>query len=374
MAPNVNNSTQAFTITVQAHNVPPTFTASSPPAVNENSGAVTIAHWASYTPGAGSNPAGEALLRYNVTAISNPSLFSAAPAIDNNGTLTYTPAANTSGTSTFTVTAQDAGGTANGNDTSAPQTFTVTVNFVNQPPTFTLAGNPPTVNQNAPAQSVTNFATGISAGPANESNQSLLGFTITETGSTGNLTFTTPPAINLANGTLTYQPAPGTAGTATFNATLTDNGSNVAPNVNNTTHSFTITVAQTSVTIGNQTLSHTQGNLTINLLPTGTYQVQEAGTQAWFVAHNVGLFFTGNYTPKLRRHQREVAQGQSQPIWLAVVLRQAQRPTLGMGRHGGERQRRAGRVRSIQSTGSIPTCSGAPPPAATPMPCSRASV
>ena len=110
------------------------------------------------------------------------------------------------------------------------------------------------------------------------------------------MTFTTPPAINLSTGTLTYQPAPGTAGTATFNATLTDNGSNVPPNVNNTTHSFTITVAQTSVTIGNQTLSHTQSNLTINLLPTGTYQVQEAGTQAWFTAHNLGLFFTGNYT------------------------------------------------------------------------------
>ena len=316
-------------------------------------------------------PRGRSTVALQFTAIGNAALFSAPPAIGNNGTLTYTPAANSSGTSTFTVTAQDAGGTANGSDTSAPQTFTVTVNFVNQPPTFTLAGNPPTVNQNAPAQSVTNFATGISAGPANESGQSLLGFTISQTGSTGTLTFTTPPAINLANGTLTYQPTPGTAGTATFNATLTDNGSNVAPNVNNTTHSFTITVAQTSVTIGNQTLSHTQSNLTINLLPTGTYQVQSAGTQAWFTAHNQGLFFTGNYTQNY---------GGTNEKWLKGNLNQYGLPWYFVKPNGqlwawdGTPVSASGALSLLwtRSIGSIPTCSGARPPAAMPTHCSRA--
>ncbi len=198
VAPNVNSNTQSFTIAVSPPNTPPTFTASSPAPVNEDSGTVTLPNWATYTPGAG-DPTVEALLRYNVTAVSNAALFSTPPAIDNNGTLTYTPAANASGTSTFTVTAQDAGGTSNGQDTSAPQTFTITVNFVNDAPTFTLA-SVPTVNENAPAQTVANFATNLSAGPPNESSQTLVGFTITPTGSTGNLTFTTPPAINLATG------------------------------------------------------------------------------------------------------------------------------------------------------------------------------
>ena len=52
--------------------------------------------------------------------------------------LTYTPAANAFGTATITLDLKDNGGTANGGvDTSAPQTFTITVNNVNQPPSFT---------------------------------------------------------------------------------------------------------------------------------------------------------------------------------------------------------------------------------------------
>ena len=61
----------------------------------------------------------------------NPSLFSAQPAIAADGTLTYTPAPNAHGVANVTVRAQDSGGTANGGrDTSAPCTFTITVNGV----------------------------------------------------------------------------------------------------------------------------------------------------------------------------------------------------------------------------------------------------
>jgi len=68
----------------------------------------------------------------------NPSLFSAQPAIGGNGTLTYTPAANASGVANVTVVAQDSGGTLyGGSDTSAPQTFAITVNAVNDCPTAT---------------------------------------------------------------------------------------------------------------------------------------------------------------------------------------------------------------------------------------------
>jgi hypothetical protein len=72
-----------------------------------------------------------------VTNVSNPALFSSFPSVSTNGTLTYTPATNATGTSTFTLDVQDNGGTANGGqDTSAPQTFTVTVG---QAPAITSA-------------------------------------------------------------------------------------------------------------------------------------------------------------------------------------------------------------------------------------------
>ncbi len=186
------------TITVAPINQPPTFTASNPPAGTENSGPATVSGWAVFTPGV----PGETVVAYTVTAVGTPSLFSAGPAVDASGNLTYTPATNVIGTSTFTVTVQESGGTANGGqDTSAPQTFTITVNVVNQPPTFTLAGNPAAVNEDASLQTVSNFATNMKVGPANEiGHQTLVGFTVAQTASTGGLTFATAPTINVATG------------------------------------------------------------------------------------------------------------------------------------------------------------------------------
>jgi hypothetical protein len=65
----------------------------------------------------------------------NPSLFSAQPAVSPDGTLTYTPAPNACGVANVTVVAKDSGGTANGgHDTSAPCTFAINVNGVNDAP------------------------------------------------------------------------------------------------------------------------------------------------------------------------------------------------------------------------------------------------
>ncbi|HEY2950993.1 MAG TPA: Ig-like domain-containing protein [Verrucomicrobiae bacterium] len=65
----------------------------------------------------------------------NPALFSVQPAVSVNGTLTYTPAPDANGTAMVTVLLKDNGGTANGGrDTSAPQTFLITILPVNDPP------------------------------------------------------------------------------------------------------------------------------------------------------------------------------------------------------------------------------------------------
>ncbi len=122
------------TITVSAVNDQPGFVAAHPPGVAEDSGAHTVPGWAVFEPGA-ANENTQSVLAYTVSGVTNPSLFSAQPAVDPTGTLTYTPAADGFGTSDFTVTVQDNGGVAAGGvDTSDPQGFTITVNPVNDAP------------------------------------------------------------------------------------------------------------------------------------------------------------------------------------------------------------------------------------------------
>ncbi|MFO1349402.1 MAG: Ig-like domain-containing protein [Gammaproteobacteria bacterium] len=70
-------------------------------------------------------------LSFQITANSNAALFAVAPAVNPTGTLSYTPAANANGTATLSLVIKDNGGTANGGvDTSAAQSFTITVGAV----------------------------------------------------------------------------------------------------------------------------------------------------------------------------------------------------------------------------------------------------
>ena len=155
--------------------------------------------------------------------------------LNSDGSFNYTPNANFNGQDTFTYKAND------GNLDSNVATVTITVNAINDPPSFTIAANPPAVPQDAGPQTVLNFATNISPGP-NEAGQ-ILTFNVTPSGSTGTLTFSTAPAIDATTGTLTYTATNGTNGTATFSVTLSDNGSNTPPNSNTSAAQlFTITV------------------------------------------------------------------------------------------------------------------------------------
>src|SRR3989442_11785352 len=115
-----------------------------------------------------------------VVSTTNTAMFSVPPAIAANGTLTYTPAPTANGSATVTVQVHDDGGTANGGvDTSAAQTFTISVNAVNNAPSFTKGANQ-TVNEDAGGQTVVGWATAISAGPANEAAQ-VLNFLVSNT-------------------------------------------------------------------------------------------------------------------------------------------------------------------------------------------------
>jgi VCBS repeat-containing protein len=115
------------TITITALNDPPVFTKGPNQSVSQGASQQTVPNWATGIMIGANNPFHDQTLNFVVTT-DHPELFVQAPAISPDGTLTYQPAAGVTGTATVTVVLHDSGGTANGgSDTSAPQTFTITV-------------------------------------------------------------------------------------------------------------------------------------------------------------------------------------------------------------------------------------------------------
>jgi VCBS repeat-containing protein len=215
---NNQSPTQQFTITVTAVNDVPSFTKGADQNLNEDAGAQSVSGWATAISKGPSDESAQTLT-FTVTNDNN-ALFSGQPAVSPTGTLTYTPASNAVGSATVSVSLSDSGGTANGGvDTSAVQTFTITVNAVNDAPSFTTAGNQ-TVLEDAGAQMVNGFVTSSSPGPADESAQVV---TVSVTGTNNNALFSALPAIDAA-GTLTYTPGVNANGVATVTVHATDDG------------------------------------------------------------------------------------------------------------------------------------------------------
>ncbi|MFN0145908.1 MAG: beta strand repeat-containing protein, partial [Dehalococcoidia bacterium] len=333
---NDTSPAQSFVINVTAVNDAPSFTAGPNQSVDQDSGAHAVNPWAT-TVSAGAANEGAQTLTFAVTSNSTPGLFSAGPAISPSGALTYTPAAGQTGTATISVTLSDNGGTANGGvDTSAAQSFTITVLVVNTPPTavddpatvledagataipvlandtdpdggpmlvqsvtqpangavaitgggtgltyapalnycntppgttldtftYTLNGgstatvsmtvtcvndapsftavNPPTVVEDAGAQSIASWITGFSPGPANESTQTALAYPVSNVSNPA--LFSAGPAV-AADGTLTYTPAANASGSSTFQVRVQDSGGTADGGVDlSPLQTFTVTV------------------------------------------------------------------------------------------------------------------------------------
>ncbi len=212
-----SSALQTFTITVMAVNSAPAFTKGADQTVREDDGAQSVPGWATAI-SAGPPDESAQLVTFYVSN-NNVALFSAQPSIAANGTLTYAPAANANGSATVTVQLHDNGGTANGGiDTSAAQTFLITVLAVNDAPSF-VKGADQTVLDNAGPQSIPGWATFISAGPANESGQTVV---FHATAADASL-FSVQPSI-APNGTLTFTPAYPSGGSTIVTVTLQDNG------------------------------------------------------------------------------------------------------------------------------------------------------
>ncbi|MBI1315113.1 hypothetical protein GC176_27800, partial [bacterium] len=209
------------------------------------------------------------------------------PASDFNGTpgvLTAT-LIETGGATPATGTAVDisAGGATGGITiySAASVTLSTSITAVNDAPSITLAGNQ-TVDQGTGAHSVSNFATGFSAGPANESSQMIADFIVSND---NNGLFSVQPDI-ANNGTLTFTLAAGVNGTATVTVQVQDDGGVANSGVDTSTaqtFDITVTPAQTTVTLSGSTLTITDadgGNsaddLTISYSG-GTYTLTDAG-------------------------------------------------------------------------------------------------
>ena len=115
------SDTANVNVTITAINDTPSFTKGADQTINEDAGAKTVNGWASSI-SAGPNESNQTL-DFIVTNDNNQ-LFSAQPSVATDGTLTYKSAANAFGNATVSVKLHDNGG---GQDTSAAQTFKITV-------------------------------------------------------------------------------------------------------------------------------------------------------------------------------------------------------------------------------------------------------
>jgi hypothetical protein len=225
-----NVVSRTFTVTVNPVNQPPTLNALANVSINENAGLQTV-NLAGITSGA-TNEADFLTVTAsssNTGLIPTPTVNYTSP--NTTGLITFAPANDANGSAIITVTVND-GGTSNN---IVSQTFTVTVNPVNQPPTL----NPPadiTLNENAGQQTVN--LSGITSGAANESQ------TLTVTASSSNTGLIPTPAVTYTSpnttGSLRFTPVTNSYGAATITVTVNDGGTSN----NIVSHAFTVTVNQ----------------------------------------------------------------------------------------------------------------------------------
>ena len=170
-----------------------------------------------------------------ILSTDTPSLFSSQPSMTPAGRLSFKPALNSNGVANVTITMKDSGGTLRGGIDSAVTNITITVTAVNDAPSFKRGTNV-TVVENCGLVTISNWATNISPGPANEAWQTV-SFVATNTNPT---LFSVQPAVS-PTGTLTFTPAQDSNGTAIVYLQLQDNGG--TPGVSNSiTQSFIISV------------------------------------------------------------------------------------------------------------------------------------
>lgn len=213
-------STTVF-LSVNSVNDAPVFDPVSDVNSDEDAGVVTIQNWARnvFAGPIGSadeitGPTAQAL-DFQFTFISGDAgLLTADPTatvVGSTASLSYTSVADASGSSVWSVRLHDDGPTAGALDNpfSQTQTFTLTVDSVNDAPTF-IAGPLVAVNEDSGPATV-QWATQISPGPADESGQSVQFEVTVPAGQTDLFAPGATPTID-AGGVLAFTPAANASG------------------------------------------------------------------------------------------------------------------------------------------------------------------
>ncbi|MBT7021970.1 MAG: tandem-95 repeat protein, partial [Candidatus Marinimicrobia bacterium] len=266
----VTSNTSTVFITIDPVNDSPTFTIGADQTVNEDSGEFTLNSWATLI---SAGPLDELSQTVNFqTSTDNDDLFSVLPTVTSSGDLSFTPSNNEYGTAEVTVILFDDGAAARSDSNqSDPQTFTVTINPVNDEPVFSLSDDI-TVDEDdgsvdetipAAAKTVENFVSTLNLGPENEVvefSQAPI-YTLT---TNNDALFSDLPEID-ADGTLTYAQALNNYGAATISVVINDGGGTDNGGDESSTQQFIINVNpvndQPSFTTGdNQTILEDEGS------------------------------------------------------------------------------------------------------------------
>lgn len=157
--------------------------------------------------------------------------------------LSYVPTADFNGTATLTITTSDGGHNGSGGSKTDSDSISISVTPVNDAPSF-VAGPDQRIDPNSGSVAIPAWATEISAGPSDESGQTLI---FVAEADQPNL-FAVPPAV-AANGTLTFTPSAAVNGITTVTVRLTDNGGTASGGID-VSASTQFTIRLTSDVVG----------------------------------------------------------------------------------------------------------------------------
>jgi hypothetical protein len=149
---------------------------------------------------------------------------------------------------------------------STTNNLTLTVSFVNQPPSYTLSTNLLQALEESPIVTNASFLTNLIVGPANQNGQTWSFVTTTATNNATNAFFAVAPSV-ATNGTLTFQPLAHSYGTNTVTVVMYNSGLTLNGGVIAFTNSFTLGIIETNhapsiIGAANETLAESGASVT----------------------------------------------------------------------------------------------------------------
>lgn len=271
-----------LTLTINPINDAPTFTKGENIIIDEHEGPVTV-EWATNVSAGAPDEDENQQLNFVLTEqeVNGNIQFDVPPTIDGNGNISFEVTPHYNGFIIYEIVLQDDGPDAPfpNKNTSTIQAFTLTVNFVNDPPTFDK-GADVVADEGDVVTVVENWATNISPGISPNEQDQELHFTVNFVDVTGNLAFLLAPQLD-PSGNLSFRTTEHTHGEATFDVYLTDDGELVLPHQNTSpVESFKVTVLPVNFPPDDILLS-----------PQFLFEKQPVGTE-------VGTFTTSDFDPE----------------------------------------------------------------------------